>query len=113
VAKLERYRFGRLTINGREHTRDVIVLPRRVVENWWRRDGHSLCIEDLEEVLGELPERLIIGSGAYGRLKPDAGALEALKKRGISVEIHDTAEAVLRYDELDERRTAAALHLTC
>jgi len=113
MAKLEDYRFGRLVVNGQERTRDLIVLPGRVIPGWWRRDGHALHMEDLEDVLEELPERLIIGCGAYGRLRPDPSVLEALSRRGTEVEVRDTADAVHRYGELDERTTAAALHLTC
>lgn len=113
MATLEAYRFGSLLVNGEEHKRDLIVLPARVIPEWWRRDGHALHMEDLEDVLDELPERLIIGSGAYGRLKPDPNVLEALRRRGTEVEVRDTADAVRRYGELDERATAAALHLTC
>src|SRR5436305_10365653 len=71
VARLEEYSFGRVTVDGSEQTRDLIVLPDRVVTDWWRREGHSLAMEDLDQVLGELPERLILGVGAYGRLHPD------------------------------------------
>jgi len=113
MARIERYRFGSVTVDGNEETRDLIVLPRRVVRNWWRRDGHALVLEDLEEVLEELPERLIVGTGAYGRMAPDQGTLDRLRERGIEVETMRTAEAVRRYGELDEERTAAALHLTC
>jgi hypothetical protein len=113
MPRVEDYRFGRLVVDGQEHTKDVIVLPDRVVGNWWRRDGHSLVIEDLDEVLDELPERLIVGCGAYGRLHPEPDALTALKQRGIEVEVLETEDAVRRYGELDERDTAAALHLTC
>lgn len=113
MAKLESYRFGKLMIDGEQHTRDVIVLPSRVVANWWRREGHSLHIDDLADVLDELPERLIVGCGAYGQLEPDRHVLAALKERGVDVEVLPTADAVQRYSELDERRTAAALHLTC
>ena len=113
MARLERYSFGRLLIDGREHRRDVIVLPDRVVADWWRRQGHSLQIEDLQDVLDELPARLIVGCGAEGRLHPDPAAVEALRKRGVQVELMRTADAVRRYGELDARSTAAALHLTC
>jgi hypothetical protein len=113
VAQLEGYSFGRILVNGEEHTRDVIVLPDRVVPDWWRQDGHSLALEDLEDVEDELPEKLILGCGAHGQLKPPAAVIDALEKRGITVEAVDTAEAVRRYGESDERRTAAALHLTC
>jgi hypothetical protein len=113
MARLEDYSFGRIVVDGAEHTRDLIVLPDRVVPDWWRRDGHSLVMEDLEGVRDELPERLILGCGAHGRLRPHPAVVEALREQGIEVEALHTAEAVRRYRESDERRTAAALHLTC
>jgi hypothetical protein len=113
MARLEDYSFGRIFVDGEEQTRDLIVLPDRVVTNWWRREGQSLAVEDLSEVEDELPETLILGTGAYGRLRPARAVLDELARRGIQVEALQTGEAVRRYGELDERRTAAALHLTC
>ena len=113
MARLEDYSFGRLKVDGREHTRDLIVLPDRVVPDWWRRDGHSLAMEDLDEVLDELPPRLVLGVGADSRLRPDPAVIAELERRGVQVEGLPTDAAVRRYGELDERRTAAALHLTC
>jgi len=113
MARIEGYRFCRVLVDGGEETHDVIVLPGRVVRNWWRRDGHSLVLEDLEEVLGELPGRLVIGTGAYARMKPDEGAIAELRARGVEAEVLPTEEAVRRYSELDPAATAAALHLTC
>jgi hypothetical protein len=113
MARLEEYRFGRLTVDGTEHRRDLIVLPERVVADWWRRDGHSLALEDLDDVIEELPERLILGCGHDGRLHPDPAVIEALRKRGVEVEAMRTGEAVQRYAESDQRMTAVALHLTC
>lgn len=113
MAQLTEYSFGRLMLDGSEQTRDVIVLPDRVVSNWWRREGHSLVLDDLEEVLDALPERLIVGVGAYGRLRPDPATIAELERRGIVVECLRTDAAVRRYGECDEQRTAAALHLTC
>jgi hypothetical protein len=113
MARLENYSFGRLVVDGQEHTRDLIVLPERVVSDWWRREGHSLAIEDLDEVLDELPARLVLGVGAHGRLHPDPAVIAELERRGVEVECLSTDAAVRRYGELDERRTAVALHLTC
>jgi hypothetical protein len=113
MPRIERYSFGRVTVEGREETRDVIVLPERVVSGWWRKDGHGLVLEDLADVLDELPERLLVGTGAYGQMHPDPQTLEALQARGIEVEVLPTENAVARYGELDPRSTAAALHLTC
>jgi hypothetical protein len=110
---IEHYGFGRIVVDGVEHTRDVIILPGRVLGNWWRSEGHGLVLEDLAEVLDELPERLVLGNGAEGRLRPDPRAISALAARGVTVEVLPTREAVRRYAALDPAETAAALHLTC
>jgi hypothetical protein len=113
MAELRDYSFGRIVVDGDEHQRDLIVLPGRVVGDWWRQEGHSLVIEDLDEVLDELPRRLIVGCGHDARLEPHPSVIEALAQRGIDVEAIPTGEAVRRYRESNPAETAAALHLTC
>jgi hypothetical protein len=113
VAELRDYSFGEVTVDGERHTRDLIVLPHRVVPDWWRREGHSLAMEDFDDVIDELPDRLILGCGAHDRLRPPEAVLEELRARGVEVEACPTDEAVRRYGESDPGRTAAALHLTC
>jgi hypothetical protein len=113
MARIEGYRFGHVLVDGREETRDVIVLPGRVVRNWWRREGHGLVLDDLEDVLDDLPERLIVGTGATGQMRPDPQTLERLRDRGVAVKVAPTDEAVRLFAESDPARTAAALHLTC
>jgi hypothetical protein len=113
MPRIEGYRFGHVVVDGEEQTRDVIVLPERVLTDWWRADGHRLVLADLDDVVEELPEHLVVGTGAYGQMRPDSEALNELRQRGIEVEALPTDEAVHRYGELDPRRAAAALHLTC
>jgi hypothetical protein len=113
MPRIENYRFGHLVVDGKEQTRDVIVLPDRVLSNWTRADGHRLVLADLDDVIDELPERLLVGTGAYGQMRTDPEALDELRQRGLEVEALPTDEAVRRFGELDPRRTAAALHLTC
>jgi hypothetical protein len=112
MPRLEGYRFGHLVVDGEEQTRDVIVLPDRVVTNWWRPDGHRLVRDDLKDVREELPDRLVVGTGASGEMRPDPEVVEQLRREGVEVEALPTADAVRRNGELDPRRTAAALHLT-
>jgi hypothetical protein len=113
LSRIEDYSFGRVVVDGEEETRDVIVLPQRVVRGWWRRDGHALVLDDLRDVLDELPGRLVVGTGAHGRMRPDPGTIEALARRGVAVDVLPTDEAVRRYGALNPAETAAALHLTC
>jgi hypothetical protein len=113
MPRIEGYSFGRIVVDGEEQTRDVIVLPDRLVTNWWRANGHSLVLADLADVLEELPERLLVGTGANGQMRPEPETLAQLRRRGVDVEALPTGEAVQGYGELDPARTAAALHLTC
>ena len=113
MTRISGYGFGHIAVDGDELTRDVIVLPGRVVRNWWRSDGHRLVSEDLAEVWAELPPRLVVGTGASGRMEPDPALLDVLRARGIEVECMPTDRAVERFGELDQATTAAALHLTC
>jgi hypothetical protein len=113
MARIDQYEFGRIVVDGRQETKDLIVLPDRVLRNWWRRDGHGLVLDDLDEVLDELPPHLVVGTGADGRMRPDPDAIKQLQERGVTVEALPTGQAVRRFGELDPARTAAALHLTC
>jgi hypothetical protein len=109
MARIDHYEFGRIVVDGRQETSDLIILVR----NCWRREGHALVLHDLGEVLDELPSHLVVGTGADGRMRPDPDTIQQLRERGVSVETLPTGQAVRRFGQLDPARTAAALHLTC
>jgi hypothetical protein len=101
MARIDHYEFGRIVVDGRDETKDLIVLPDRVVRNWWRRDGHALVLDDLVEVLDELPSHLVVGTGADGRMRPDPDTILQLQQRGVTVEALPTAQAVRRFGGRD------------
>lgn len=112
--KIGEYDFGRVVIDGHAYSSDLLVLRDRVRDNWWREDGHNLEPADLEEVLGERPEILVIGTGYFGAMKVPAETVEYVKSRGTEVFVLRTGEAVKLFNSFSgSRRTAAALHLTC
>ena len=113
--KVESYGFGWIVINGKRYGSDVVILPDRVVEGWWRREGHRLGLEDLKEALESKPEVLVVGTGYYGVMKVPGETLEELKSRGIRVVVEPTEKAWKIYNEFAEKgvRVAAAFHLTC
>jgi hypothetical protein len=57
-----------------------------VVRNWWRHDGPALVLDDLAEVLDELPSHLVVGTGADGRMRPIPTTIQQLQQRGVTVE---------------------------
>ena len=111
---LESYRFGHLVVDGQAHTRDVIVLPDRVIGGWGRKEGHALHPEDLRAVFEAAPEVLVVGQGASGLMRVTQETRDALGQAGIELIALPTPEAVETYNRLrDARPVAAALHLTC
>ena len=111
---IEHYRFGAITVDGQRHTRDLIILPERIVAGWWRKEGHALHPDDLTAVFEAAPEVLVVGTGAYGMMRVTEETRRALETSGIRLIAAPTAEAVKTYNELrEETRVAAALHLTC
>ena len=45
---IEEYTFGRIRIGGREYTKDIIIHKGKIYDNWWRKEGHNLVLEDLK-----------------------------------------------------------------
>jgi hypothetical protein len=113
---IDRYDFGELVVDGRHIRTDVLLTPDRVQEHWWRQEGHVLRLEDLSALLDAQPEQLIVGTGAYGRMRPEPGLQRELAARGVTIEVLPTSAAVDRINELlrsGGSNWAGALHLTC
>lgn len=112
---IEHYDFGEIVVNGVKYIRDVIIFPDKVKANWWRKEGHNLCLEDLKDVLEYKPEILVIGTGYYGYMKVPNEVIEELKKTGIKVHVAKTGEAYKKFNQLikESKKVVAALHLTC
>jgi len=114
TSKIQDYRFGRMVVNKEVHTQDLILLPDRIVGNWWRKEGHRLCVTDLQVIFEAQPEVLVVGTGAYGMMKVPEETRQAVEAAGIQMRIAKTGEARKLYNNLREKhRTAGTFHLTC
>jgi hypothetical protein len=112
--RITHYSFGRITVDGRTYTSDVIIYPGRVDSSWWRKEGHRLQPADLQGVVEARPGVLVIGTGHSGVMEVPEETVEFLKSKGIEVRAAPTAEAVRIFNGLSGKKAAvAALHLTC
>ncbi len=113
--KIEEYAFGRIVIDGRAYTSDLIIYTDQVDDSWWRNQSHRIDAEDISEVIDDRPELLIIGTGQNGMMDVPQETLSALAEKGITVLVEKTAEAVRLYNQAvaEDRKVIAALHLTC
>ena len=123
--KIDSYSFGNIVIDGKSYSSDVIILKDRVISNWWRREGHKLCLNDLKDILttpfsppSEGGERggevLVVGTGASGMMKVLKEVRDYFKSKGIVLIEERTEKACRIYNKLsNSRNISSALHLTC
>ncbi len=112
--RIERFRFGEITIGGERYTDDVLVFEDRVRPRWWRKEGHLVQLEDLEEALAAKPEVLIVGTGAQECMKISPEVVAYTRRVGIELLEFDTRRACQTFNQLfGKRKMVAALHLTC
>ena len=113
--QIDSYSFGSMTVDGKVYEADLIVFPDRVEPNWWRKQGHSLAVEDLGGIINFKPEILIIGKGAYGYMEIPPATKKTLKEKNIELIEENTEQAWRLFNEQIKkgRKAVGAFHLTC
>ena len=112
---INNYSFGKININDRIYTHDVIIMPDSIKSNWWRNSSHLLILEDISELIDNKPDILIIGTGRYGLMKVEKEVINYCKNNKIKLIIENTSNAVKKFNGLSKsyNKIIAALHLTC
>ena len=93
---IDNYSFGRIVINNKTYSSDVIVYPDRVDPSWWRKEGHYLNKEDLSKVVMAKPDIVIIGTGQSGVMEVPKSTVVFLESHGIKVYIEKTGRGTIQ-----------------
>jgi hypothetical protein len=111
---IESCKFGSMVVDGTAYTKDLIILPDRVISPWWRVDGHSLAPGDLKVIFDLKPEIFVVGTGAMGMMRVPDETLKVLTESGIDTIIMRTPEAYTAFNKISPSINAcSAFHLTC
>lgn len=111
---IDNYSFGKIVINGKTYTADVIVYPDRVDSSWWRLEGHLLQKSDLKDIVAAKPDILIVGTGNSGVMHVPEGTIKFLESHGITVHVERTGKAVEFFNNQPSgKKVIGAFHLTC
>ena len=108
--------FGSMTIDGRTYTSDLIIFPDGTVrDNWWRRSGHVLSVDDILSLAEASPAVIVAGTGTSGRMRPDSALRPFLEARGIDLVAAANSQAVATYNQMLEKGVVVGgcFHLTC
>lgn len=112
--KIEHYSFGKIVIDGKTFTSDVIIYLGRVDASWWRKQGHYLQADDLDDIIRAKPDMLIVGTGYSGVMTVPDETVRFVVSKGIEIRVERTGKAVELYNNIKKEGTViAALHLTC
>ena len=116
---IEEYKFGSITIDGKNYEYDVEVRWTGEVLKWWRGESHIVDVEDVKRAIGESPELIIVGTGESGLVKVTDKAKEEILSQGIGLIIDKTEEAVKTFNiqkeesEGKQKKVIGLFHLTC
>ena len=103
------YGDGYVLVNGERHSRNVIVLPERVLP--WNAAGFdALQAQDFAELAAMPLEVVLLGTGSRLRF-PHPSLTQALAAARIGLEVMDVSAACRTYNILmdESRKVAAAL----
>jgi hypothetical protein len=112
--RIDRFRFGEITIGGQNYTDDLMLLEGRIRPKWWRKEGHLLQLGDLEEAFEGDLDALIVGTGCRECMKVAPEVMAYTRQAGIELLAFETRAACQTFNHLlGKRKIVAALHLTC
>ena len=120
--KIEKTRFGSITINGVKYKHDIYINVDRTIVKRKKElsrpisKGHTVLGPlEIQYLLDQKPDTLVIGKGQYGILPmPEESRKLLLKSEVILIEDKTPVVIHLLNKLIEEKaKVAAILHLTC
>jgi len=115
MAAIDSYSFGRITVDGKTYTNDVVIFPdNSILSPWWRKTGHLLELADIEQLIAMSPDSIVAGTGANGLMAVADDLRSYLDRHNIPFIAVPTAEAVRYFNDRAVKETiGGCFHLTC
>jgi hypothetical protein len=115
--RITRFEFGAVDIDGITYEHDVVIdrgeIHKRKKKASKRfRDAYGHTPLSLEETIPWRCARLVIGTGAYGRLPVMDEVKHEADERGVELIVLPTAEAI-KVLQKGTGKMNAILHVTC
>ena len=116
---IQNTKFGSITIGGEEYEHDIVIRLSGKVKKRKKKlskqkygTSHMVSLDEAKHILDGGAKRLIIGTGQYGALKLSDKAEKYFGKKGCSIELLPTPQAVELWNRA-ENRTIGMFHVTC
>jgi hypothetical protein len=112
---ISEFSFGRIIVNGQICNNDIKIVQGLLVPDWWRKSGHTVEIEDVQDLLDTDPEVLVIGKGQPGYMSITDELRQYLEKKCITLIEEPTAQAAKTFNRLLEtgKKVSGGFHVGC
>jgi hypothetical protein len=109
------FSFGRIVANGQTCNTDIKIVQGTLIPDWWRKSGHTVEIEDVQDALDTELEILVIGMGQPGYMRITDSLREHLAERNVTLIEEPTPKAIETFNHLfkEGRRVAGGFHVGC
>lgn len=119
MAKIEKFSFGSIVIEGKKYRRDVLIFADGTVKR--RRGGflmfgsHKIKKKEIEELIQGQPETIIVGTGTDSAANIAPNVESWAEGNNLNLLVQPSYNAVAKLNELtgQNKQVAALIHITC
>jgi len=112
---IENYTSGRIIVNNKTYHQDLKIIQGKVVDNWWRKTGHLVDVNDMDDILNASPDIIVVGTGYAENMRVSEDLTSETRQRDIKLVAENTYKAVQTFNEFffKGENVSGAFHLTC
>jgi len=109
------FSFGRIVANGQTCNNDIKIVQGTPAPDWWRKSGHTVEIEGVQDILNTDPEILVIGQGQPGYMQISDALREHLTEKNVTLIEEPTVKAIETFNRLykEGRQVSGGFHVGC
>jgi len=109
------FSFGRIVANGQACNADIKIVQGTLVPDWWRKSGHTVEVEDVQDALDTELDILVIGQGQPGRMRIADSLREHLAEKNVTLIEEPTPKAIETFNRLfkEGQRVCGGFHVGC
>ena len=109
------FSFGRLVVDGQICNNDIKIVNGKLVPDWWRKSGHKVEIEDVQDIIDSDSAILVIGKGQPGFMRVTESLREHLGKNDIKLIVEQTSDAIQTFSRLMQqgKQVSGGFHVGC
>jgi hypothetical protein len=109
------FSFGRLVVDGQICNNDIKIVNGKLIPDWWRKSGHTVEIEDVQDIIDSDSVILVIGKGQPGYMSVTESLREHLGKNDIKLIVEQTSDAIQTFSRLMKqgKQVSGGFHVGC